>query len=75
MAYKTKKLVSVRLDAEDLQVIDEWADSLLCHGRSDVINAAIRLAAWMIENGYAGKLIHFVPRLDTVDDFKLEYHR
>ena len=75
MAYKAKKLVSVRLDADNLQVIDDWTGSERYCNRSDVVDAAIRLAAWMIQNGYARKLLHFVPKFDTVDEFKLEYHR
>ena len=75
MAYKAKKLVSVRLDADDLQVIDDWAKEERYQTRSDAVDAAIRLAAWMIKNGYAQKLIRFWPKRDEVDDFKLEYHR
>ena len=75
MAWKPKKLVSVRLDADNLQVIDDWAGGEFTYTRSDVVDAALRLAAWMIQNGYAWKLISFWPEWDTVDDFKLEYHR
>lgn len=75
MTYKAKKLVSVRLDADDLQVIDDWAKKERYRKRSDVVDAAVSLAAWMIQNGYAEKLLHFFPDRDTVDEFKLEYHR
>lgn len=70
-----KTLVSVRLDADDLKVIDDWANKERYQKRSDVVDAAVRLAAWMIRNGYAQKLIRFWPKSDEVDDFKLEYHR
>lgn len=70
-----KKLVSVRLDADDLQVIDDWAKKVRYRKRSDVVDAAVTLAAWMIQNGYAEKLLQFFPDRDTVDEFKLEYHR
>lgn len=70
-----KTLVSVRLDADDLQVIDDWAKKERYQKRSDMVDAAVRLAAWMIRNGYAQKLIRFWPKADTVDDFKLDYHR
>ena len=70
-----KKLVSVRLEADDLQVIDDWAEKERFYNRSVMVDAAIRLAAWMVKNGYAEKLIRFWPYRDEVDDFKLEYHR
>lgn len=70
-----KKLVSVRLDADDLQVIDDWAKKERYQKRSDAVDAAVSLAAWMIRNGYAQKLLRFYPKWDTVDEFKFEYHR
>lgn len=75
MAKKTKKLVSVRLDADDIQVIDDWIADDDYYGRTDVIDAAIRLAAWCIKTDNIKKLMRFWPKYDTVDDFKLEYHR
>lgn len=75
MEYKPKKLVSVRLNAEDLQVIDDWAKNERYQKRSDVVDAAVTLAAWMIQNGYAQKLLYFYRERDTVDEFKFEYHR
>lgn len=70
-----KKLVSVRLDADDLQVIDDWVERVRFRNRSVVIDAAVRLAAWMIKNGHARKLNGFYPKWDTMDEFKFEYHR
>lgn len=75
MSYNPKKLVSVRLGQDELQVIDDWANSVRWHKRSDMINAAVRLAAWMIKNGHAHKLGYFKPQFDTVDKFEFEYHR
>lgn len=75
MEYKPKKLVSVRLNADDLQVIDDWAKNERYQKRSDVVDAAITLAAWMIQNGHIQKLLYFFPEMDTVDEFKFEYHR
>lgn len=75
MAHKAKKLVSVRLEADDIQVIDDWIANGSYYGRTDVIEAAVRLAAWCIETGNIQKLMRFWPRFDTVDEFKLEYHR
>ena len=75
MEYKPKKLVSVRLNADDLQVIDDWAKNERYQKRSDVVDAAVTLAAWMIQNGHIQKLLYFFPERDTVDEFKFEYHR
>lgn len=75
MAYKAKKLVSVRLDADDLKVIDDWAETERYRKRSDMVDAAVRLAAWMIQNGQAEKLLHFYPQWDTMQEFKMDYRR
>lgn len=75
MAYKAKQLVSVRLNADDLKVIDDWAKNERYRKRSDAVDAAVRLAAWMIQNGYAEKLLLFHPRYDAMDEFKMVYHR
>lgn len=75
MAWKPKKLVSVRLDADDLEVIDDWAMEERYRNRSDAVDAAVRLAAWMIKNGYAERLLKFYPKWDTMDEFKMNYHR
>lgn len=75
MAYKPKQLVSVRLDADDLKVIDDWAKDERYRKRSDAVDAAVRLAAWMIKNGHAQKLIRFYPKWDTMEEFKMEYRR
>ena len=75
MAWKPKQLVSVRLDADDLKVIDDWAKNERYRKRSDVVDAAVRLAAWMIQNGHVQKLIRFYPKWDTMEEFKMEYSR
>lgn len=75
MSYKPKKLVSVRLDTDDLKVIDDWAENESYYKRSDMVDAAVRLAAWMIKNGHARKLLQFWPKWDTMDEFKMEYGR
>lgn len=75
MKRNPKKLVSVRLEADDLKVIDDWASEESYRSRSDAVDAAVRLAAWMIQNGHAEKLIRFYPKRDTVEEFKMEYRR
>lgn len=75
MTWKPKKLVSVRLDADDLKVIDDWAETERYRNRSDMVDAAVRLAAWMIKNGHAQKLLLFYPKWDIMEKFKMEYRR
>lgn len=70
-----KKLVSVRLDEEDLAQIDNWASRQPYHKRSDAIDAAVRFTAWLIRQGYMHKIIRFWPMYDTVDNFDFNYHR
>lgn len=70
-----KKLVSVRLDADDIQVIDDWSEKQRWYKRSDMVNAAFRLAAWLIKNGHSQELLRFWPKYDTVDEFTFKYHR
>lgn len=73
---KTSKLVSVRLDEDDLKVIDEAASVIDYRKRSDYINAAVRLMAWAIKNGQQLKILRFYPSFgDVVDQFELNYHR
>lgn len=75
MANKAKQLVSVRLNADDLQVIDDWVKGWHYRKRSDVVDGAVRLAAWMIQNGYAEKLVQFNPRFDSMEEFQMSYRR
>lgn len=70
-----KQLVSVRLDEEDLAEIDEWVKGSVSYKRSDVIDAAVRLAAWCIRHGHILKLLNFWPKWDSVESFQLYYHR
>lgn len=73
---KSTKLVSIRLDEDDLKIIDEAAKNNGYHKRSDYINAAVRLMAWAIKNGKADVISKFYPQFgDVVDQFKLRYHR
>ena len=69
------QLVSVRLDPDDVDLIDEWAASMTYRSRSDIINAGVRLMAELIRRGQADKVIRFWPKWDVIDEFKLEYHR
>jgi hypothetical protein len=72
----TTKLISIRVDEDDLRIIDERVKSDRFGKRSDLINAALRFMAWAIQDGQAHKLEKFWPRYgDKVDSFALTYHR
>lgn len=70
------KLVSVRLDAEDIADIDKWCSDQWVWKRSAIISQAVALARVLVQNGHAKELLYFNPRCgDVMDDFKLTYHR
>lgn len=73
---KAAKLVSVRLDEDDLNIIDDRAQKSGYRKRSDYIHAAVRLMAWAIKEGKEGEICKFYPCFgDVVDQFDLKYHR
>lgn len=73
---ENKKLVSVRLVDEDLQVIDQACKSYGYRKRSDYICKAVSFMAWAIRNKEADKLLKFWPEFgDVVDKFDFQYHR
>lgn len=70
------KLISVRLDAEDIADIDQWCSKNGVWKRSAVISQAVALARVLVQSGHAEKLLHFNPRYgDVIDGFELTYHR
>lgn len=70
------KLISVRIDEDHIQIIDDEIKKVRYGKRSDYITAAVRLMAWAIENGQAHKIQRFWPQFgDVVDSFDLTYHR
>lgn len=69
------QLVSVRLDPDDVKVIDEWTEGIYYRNRSDAINAGVRLMAQLIKRGQAEKVIKFWPKWDVIDTFDFQYHR
>lgn len=73
---RATKLVSVRLDEENLKTIDRCASKHSWRNRSNYINAAISFMAWAIEHHQEEKLMKFTPEYgDVVEDFVLTYHR
>lgn len=69
------KLISVRVDEEDLRVIDEHCADISYRKRSDVINAGVALAALAIRRGLIKDIIYFNPDYYEVDEFTFKSHR
>ena len=69
------KLVYVRLDEDAITIIDGECKSWSYLGRSDFINAAVRLMAAAIKLNKAEKIICFWPKVHVIDKFEFEYHR
>lgn len=69
------KLISVRVDEEDLKVIDEHCADVSYRKRSDVINAGVALAALAIKRGLIRDIIYFTPEYYEVDEFTFKSHR
>lgn len=73
---ENKKLVSVRLDPQDLATLEEAANSEPYCDRSDFIRAAVSLMAVLCKEGKHGKVLAFRPRYgDVIDTFDLTFHR
>lgn len=70
------KLVSVRIDPQDLNALDEIVERDRYVKRSDLIQAAIKLYLAAHEKGLGDKVQRFLPQWgDVVDEFIFEYHR
>lgn len=72
----TTKLISFRVDEDDLSIIDNAVAKNGYRKRSDYMNAALRLMAWASQNGKADQILRFHPHFgDVVDSFDFKYHR
>lgn len=69
------KLISIRVDEEDLKVVDEYCKNVYYRKRSDVINAGITLAALAIRKGLISDIIKFYPEYYELDEFTFKFHR
>ena len=73
---KNLDIVSVRLNPDDIAEIDRWCSDVGLYKRSEVIQAAVRLALVMIRLGLIRKALKFYPMYgDVVDKLEFEYHR
>lgn len=73
---KATRLISVRVDEDYLQKIDDYCDKTDYRKRSDVINAAIRLIATAGDDRFIAKACQYWPQYgDVIDKLEFEYHR
>lgn len=68
------RLISIRLDEDDLAVIEAECEKWRYRKRSAYINAAVRLMTAAIKLNKAEKIIHFWPKGDVIDKFEFEHH-
>lgn len=70
------KLISLRIEQEDAQIIEREAWKRDFYKASDIYRAGIRFAAFLAQEGQLDKLLHFYPKWgDVVDKFDFKYHR
>lgn len=73
---ESKKLVSVRIDGEDLRRIDEICQNGGYWRRSDLIQLGVKALIQLYDNGLMGKFAKFRPQFgDVIDEIKFDYHR
>lgn len=69
------KLISVRVDEEDLNKIDDYVSKHSWRKRSDVINAAITIIAEAIDRGLIEQMIRYYPRYYDITEFSFKCER
>lgn len=73
---RKSKLVSVRIDEELLNKIDQIVDGSVYYNRSTYIQAGLKLMVEMSKHGFARDAIRFCPEFgDIVDKIVFKYHR
>lgn len=69
------KLISVRVDEEDLKKIDDYASKFSWRKRSDVINTAVTIIAEAIDRGLIEEMIRYYPRYWDIKEFSFKCER
>ena len=70
------KLISVRLDADDIETIDNYCKRMRYPTRSNVIYAAVHLMAVLVQQHKIDRIYDFRPEFgDVIDEFTFKYHR
>lgn len=69
------KIVSVRLDVEDIDFLDKEAKKSWYYKRSDFIQAAVRLMIVACKKGFKNDVLGFYPKYDDVAEFEFKRKR
>lgn len=73
---ENKKLVSVRIDADDLREIDRFCEERWAGSRSDFIQCGVKAIIEIYKAGLYPKVLRYYPKWgDVIDEIKFEYHR
>lgn len=73
---ENKKIVSVRIDAEDLREIDRICEDEKWLKRSDFIQLGVKAIIVMYKAGLYQNLANYHPQFgDVIDEIKFSYHR
>lgn len=69
------KLISVRVDEEDLNKIDDYVSKHGWRRRSDVINTAVTIIAEAIDRGLVDEMIRYYPPYYDITEFSFKCER
>lgn len=69
------KLISVRVDEEDLNKIDDYVSRFNWRKRSDVINTAVTIIAEAINRGLIEEMIRYYPPYWEIKEFSFKCER
>lgn len=73
---ENKKLVSVRIDADDLREIDRICENVSYRKRSDLIQVGVKVVIELCKAGLFNQALRYCPQFgDVIHDIRFEYHR
>lgn len=73
---ENKKLVSVRIDADDLREIDRLCEIRPYGNRSDFLQLGAKVMIEIYKAGLFSEVLRYRPQFgDVIDEIKFKYHR
>lgn len=70
-----KRLISVRVDKEALDKVDEYVSKQRWRRRSEIIDAAVCIIAEAIDRGLVEDMIKYYPHLYDITEFSFKCER
>lgn len=70
-----KRLISVRVDKEALDKVDEYVSKQRWRRRSEIIDAAVCIIAEAIDRGLVEDMIEYYPHLYDITEFSFKCER